>query len=109
MKDFKKTHLMPLVMEVTPPTLTLPNTAPVAQKRVGIGGMLRWVTPEWNKEEYERVERAVNLIMSECKGKQIEDFVMELAKAAKRIIPDRNFSINLGSFGIEHKVKEGKK
>lgn len=102
-----KFHLMPLMIPITPHTLVLPGTVPMAQRQQVIPGVLRWTTNAWSKAEYEKVQRAIEVVGAA--GMDLEDFVMKLAEAVKKVIPDREFSISVGNFGIEFKPKEGKK
>lgn len=101
-----KYHIMPLILTMTPHTLALPHTVPMAQRQEAIGGMLRWTVPEWNRLEFERVQHAVETVMASSQGIDIEVFVTKLDEAVARIIPDRDFSVQIGSFGIEYKGKK---
>jgi len=101
-----KYHIMPLVLTITPQTLSLPRTTPMVQRQEAIGGMLRWTVPEWNRLEFERVQCAVETVMASSQGMDIEMFVTKLDEAVARAIPDRDFSVQIGSFGIEHKAEK---
>lgn len=108
MTRFKKTHIMPLILQVEPHTLALPNTVPLAQRQPQIiTGLVRWASPDWNEAEYEKVQRTVDNIKATGTGVEIENFVTKVAEAIKQVIPGRNFSVTLGSFGIEYKTEKG--
>ena len=103
--------VMPLVLPMTQPTLQIPGTRPVLQQQQMIGGALKWSVPEWDKAGYERIQKAVDAFGSKVKGMEISDFANKLAEEVARLLPDREFSVNIGSFIIEYKPvkKEVKK
>lgn len=103
-EKFEKVHIMPLVLAVTPHPLAL--ATPFPQQQQAVGGVIRWTTPKWNKVEYEKIRLTVDSIMMASQGVEIEDFVMKIAEALQKIIPDRNFSVALGSFAVEYKAKK---
>jgi hypothetical protein len=79
---------------------------PLTQRQEAIGGLLRWTVPEWNRLEFERVQHAVETVMASSQGMDIEVFVTKLDEAVARTIPDRDFSVQIGSFGIERKAEK---
>lgn len=99
----KKYHIMPIILNLTPPTLTLPYTKPMVQRQEAVGGFIKWAVAEWNQKEYEQLQNKVNTIVATSTGIRIEDFVTKLAKAVSETMPGRDFAVQLGSFGIEHK------
>lgn len=109
---FKKYHIMPLLLNITPTTLTLPQTVPLVQKQQAIGGLLKWEVLEWNKAEYERMQRKVETTLASSSGVDLEVCVEKLAKSIAEMIPNREFTLQLSSFLIEHKpeiIKGGRK
>lgn len=108
---FEKTLIMPLVVALRPHGLSLPGTVPLVQQQQAIAGAVRWVTPEWDKTEYEKMQRTVDSIVTSNPGIELEKLVMKMAEAICGVIPNRNFNLTLGSFGIERKVirKEAKR
>jgi len=103
---FEKVHIMPFALNFRPHTLSLPNTAPLVERHQTIPGIVRWKTSEWNKTEYEKVQQAVDAIAVTSMGIEIEDFVTKVAEAVGKVIPNRNFTVTLGSFAIEYKAKK---
>lgn len=102
----KKYHIMPIMLNLTPSALTLPHTKPMVQRQEAVGGFIKWEAAEWNQREYEQLQNKINTIVPTSTGISIEDFVMKLAKAVSEAIPSRDFTVQLGSFGIENKAKE---
>lgn len=105
----QKFLMMPVVVPVTPPTLALPGTRPLLQQQQAIGGGIKWSVIEWDKAEYERVQSKVTSLSAQ--GISVEAFTEKLAEAMSQLLPDRDWEISIGSFGIEHKAikKEAKK
>jgi hypothetical protein len=97
----EKFLVMPIVLPITPNTLVLPGTKPLYPQQQVVGGAIRWSAPEWNKAEYERVQNKINAISA--KGIDIEVFVMKLAEMMSQLLPDREFSVQIGSFMVEYK------
>lgn len=104
--NFEKVHIMPIVLTITPPALTLPGV-PMTQRQQAITGVIKWSVSDWNKAEYEKVQRRAESIMTSSSGKEIEAFITKLAMALQEILPNRSFSVSVGAFGIEHKAKKG--
>ena len=105
---FEKCHVMPLLLTFTPDTgLALPGTVPLVRKQEALAGVLRWRISEWNEAEYQRVEQAVNAVTQKSLGKRLEEYVMILAEAVAKAIPDGEFHLEISSFGIDYKPKKG--
>ena len=103
---------MPILLNITPTPLTLPRTVPLVQRQEAVGGVLKWEIPEWNKVEYEKMQRKVTALAGSSSGIDLEMFIEKLAKEIAEMIPDREFTLQLSSFQIEHKpekTKEAKK
>jgi len=103
MNKFDKFLVMPIVLPITPNTLVIPGTKPLYPQQQAVGGVVRWSAPDWSKSEYEKVQGKVNAISAQ--GMSIESFTMKLAELMSQLLPDRDFSVQIGSFGIEHKTK----
>lgn len=103
---FEKTLIMPLVVALRPHGLSLPGTIPLVQQQQAIAGAVRWVTPEWDKTEYEKMQRTVDSIVTSNPGIELEKLVMKMAEAIRGVIPNRNFNLTLGSFGVDYKAKK---
>lgn len=101
-EHFEKVFIMPFVLTMTP-TIALPGPAP--QQQQAVGGIIRWSTPEWSKVEYSKVQLAFDSIKA-TPGIEIEEFVLKVAEVLEKILPDKNFSVALGSFAIEYKPKK---
>ena len=99
----KRFLVMPLVLPMTRPTLQIPGTRPIMQQEQIIGGALRWSVPKWDKAEYERIQKAVDAFGATVKNMEISDFVDKLAAEIAWLLPDREFSVNIGSFIVEYK------
>jgi len=106
MTKFEKVHIIGLVLTFTPSTLALPHTVPLAQRQQAVTGVVKWTAPEWSKTEYERVQRTIDSVITACSGTDIEKVVIKIAEAVAKVIPDRNFTLSIGSFGIECKGKK---
>jgi len=106
--QFEKTLTMPLVVGLKPHSLSLPGTVPLVQQAQAVAGAVKWTAPEWDKAEYEKVQRKVEAVIAESSGMEIEKLIMKIAKAVCEAIPDRTFNVAIGSFGIEYKVKRKK-
>ena len=106
----EKFLIMALALNVTPPALALPRTVPLVQKEEFIAGMLKWSVPEWKEAEFLRIQREVNNFISTTRNIEIQEYTAKLADKLEELLPDRSFSLSLGSFCIERKVeKEVKK
>lgn len=103
---FEKFLVMPIVVPITPNTLALPGTKPLLERQQPIGGGIKWSVKEWDKAEYERVQSKVNTLSAQ--GMSIEAFTMKLAEVMLQLLPDREWSVNIGGFGIEHKAEKKK-
>lgn len=103
---FEKTLILPLVIGLRPQGLALPGTVPLAPQQQAVAGMVKWAAPEWDKAEYEKVQRTVDGTITTSPGIGVEKLVVKIAEAVHKAIPDRNFSVTIGSFGIEYKGKE---
>lgn len=99
---FEKVLIMPFVLTMTP---TIALLDPTPQQQQAVGGIIRWSSPEWSKVEYSKVQSAFDSIKS-TSGMEIEEFVLKVAEVLEKILPDRNFSITLGTFAIEYKPKK---
>jgi hypothetical protein len=103
---FEKFLIMPLALPITPTTLVLPGTKPLYQQQQIVGGLLKWSVPEWNEAEYNRVQSKVNAISAE--GIKVENFVVKVAELMSQTFPDREFSVQIGSFIVEYKAEKKK-
>jgi hypothetical protein len=103
MNKFDKFLVMPIVVPVTPNTLVIPGTKPLYQQQQAIGGAVRWSVKEWSEAEYKMVQDRINAIKAEG---TIEAFTAKLAETVAAILPDRDFSVTVGSFDIEHKAEK---
>ena len=101
---FDKFIVMPIMVPITPSTLTIPGTRPMVERQQPIGGGIKWSVKEWDKAEYEKVQSRVNSLSAQ--GMSIEAFTTKLAEMMLQVLPDRDWSVNIGSFGIEHKAEK---
>jgi len=99
----QKFLVMPIVLPITPNTLVIPGTKPLYQQQQAVGGAVRWSVKEWNEAEYKMVQDRINAIKAEG---TIEAFTAKLAETVAAILPGRDFSVTVGSFGIEHKAEK---
>lgn len=104
---FKKFFVMPLVIGLIPPTgLTLPGTVPLMQREQAIGGVLRWPVAIWDEAEFERVGKAIDSLTQASRGKGLQDYVMAVIQVVAKAIPNREFHLEVSSFGIDYKPDE---
>jgi hypothetical protein len=100
----QKILTMPIELDITPGSIKVPGQ-PRPQP---IHGIIRWSVPDWDKAEYANILTEVNKLISTCFGKELYEVVEHLANLLEKRLPDRNFSISIGSFGIERKIETKK-
>jgi hypothetical protein len=101
----RKFMVMPIMLPFQADNLILPGTRPMLQRQGILGGEIKWSVSEWDKAEYERIEGKVNTLKGQ--GMSIETFTQRIAELMSLLLPDRDFSVTIGSFSIEYEhVKE---
>ncbi len=101
----KKFQLIPFTIQVIPPTLTLPHTAPMVQRQVNIPGYLKWNVEKWDKAEFQMLEQKLGTLLGTNPNMEVCDFVSKLAVEIEKVLPEREFSVSIGSFSMEREAK----
>lgn len=92
-KDMKKFMVMPIRVGASP------LVGPAQQ----VNGVFRWQVKDWGPVEYEKIRKIIESVGGNGGSLGLEKYTERLAESIMLALPDREWSVGVGMFFIEHR------